>query len=169
MPMLLGYNNYVLPEADMWHPAVFKGIEKTDSKFGPRYKWKFELISDDEELDGNPIHGNTSQSVSEKSHAGKFFFLPMTEMTDEEASELGDEKIDFEDFEGDQFEVYVEHNETDKGTFANVTKVKKPKVRAKVGKASGGKKKPAEDPLGDDVMPGASNVGDDDIESDIPI
>ena len=96
MPMLLGYNNYVLPEADMWHPAVFKGIEKTDSKFGPRYKWKFELISDDEELDGNPIHGNTSQSISEKSHAGKFFFLPMTEMTDEEASELGDEKIDFD-------------------------------------------------------------------------
>jgi len=179
MPMLLQFNNYVLPDADEWYPAEFKKVEEVDSQFGKRLKWLFELMSDDEDLDGESVNGYTSTKISNKSNAGQYFFLPMTSMTVDEAAE-GDDPIDFEDYYGDEFEVFIEHNETDKGTFANVTKVRVPKAKAKVGGKNKGKtadkpkSKPApkdEDPLGDDdTMPDASDAsGDVDTEDDIPI
>ena len=176
--MLLKFNNYVLPDNNEWYPATFQKVEEVDSQFGKRLKWTFELISDDDDLDGQDITGFTSTKISGKSNAGQYFFLPMVSMTAEEAAEEDDE-VDIEDYYEEEFEVFVEHNESEKGTFANVKMVRRPGKKSKAGKKSKDKKadkpkskvKKNEDPLGDSVIPDASDDADDedDFGDDIPI
>ena len=158
MPMILTFGTSAIPDKDEWYPAKFKGYEETETKQGAAYRWKAEIVSDDDEIDGFMATRITSETVTPKSNAGKFFI----QLSGLSGDELAKAEFDFENLIDEDVEIYITHNEQPDATFANIDKFRIPSSKPKVKRAKA--EAPVEDPLADD-----NGGGDDDDEEDLLI
>jgi hypothetical protein len=140
MALTLTAQDYTTVE-DGEYPAKFAGYEEKDTQFGKTVILQFELL--DEENRGVPLSGMASQKLTPKAKLRGWIEGMLGR-----ALETG-ENVNLDALIGTKVMLYVTTEDTDKGLFNRIEKIRKPKAKGK----------PAPKPVVED---------EDEEESDIP-
>lgn len=139
MALTLTAQDYTVVE-DGEYPAKFVGYEEKDTQFGKAVILQFELL--DEENRGVPLSGMASQKLTPKAKLRGWIEGMLGR-----ALETG-EDVNLDALIGSKVMLYVTTEDTDKGLFNRIEKIRRPK----------GKGKPAPKPAVEE-----EEEGDDDI------
>jgi hypothetical protein len=142
MALTLTAQDYTTVE-DGEYPAKFAGYEEKDTQFGKTVILQFELL--DEENRGVPLSGMASQKLTPKAKLRGWIEGMLGRPL-----ETG-ENVNLDALIGSKVMLYVTTEDTDKGMFNRIEKIRKPKSKAAA--------KPAPKPVVED---------EDEEESDIP-
>lgn len=122
MALTLTAQDYTVVE-DGEYPAKFAGYEEKDTQFGKTVILQFELL--DEENRGVPLSGMASQKLTPKAKLRGWIEGMLGR-----ALETG-ENVNLDALIGTKVMLYVTTEDTDKGLFNRIEKIRKPKAKGK--------------------------------------